>query len=654
MAVLIKDYYNDSISKFLSTSSETIFGELLVKDSFATEATQKDAWKCEIEILKEQLKDIPDGSIIFEYTIPRIGDRIDVALLIKGVVFVLEFKVHKKTYEMADEEQAEDYALDLKYFHEASEHRYIVPVLVATDAKTVNFSGGIAEDRVFDPLRCNAVSIGALIKHVLSIVSDSDINRDAWIKSPYRPTPTIIEAAKALYQHHDVKEISRSEAGAENLEKTNGAITYVIDKCKSEHRKAICFITGVPGAGKTLAGLNIANTRHDFDNDEHAIFLSGNGPLVEVLQEALARDAVIHQGIKKGVAKAGTKSFIQIVHHFRDESLDPDNVPHDKIAIFDEAQRAWDESQLSNFMQRKKNQPGYHMSEPHSLIEYMNRHKDWATIVCLVGGGQEINTGEGGLKDWFEAIRTYFPDWEVYISNKITDYEYVRDSSIDELLGGHAYNVIPELHLSVNMRSFRSEKLSDFVKAIIDNRPEDAKKIYLEIKDKYPVAITRDLNAAKNWVRTKSRGTERYGLMASSAAERLRAKGIWASNEIKPTKWFLDGKDEVDSSFQLEITATEFAVQGLEIDYGIVAWDGDFRYNGNEFEYKRFTRNMWCNVNSDIRKQYLKNAYRVLLTRSRQGFIIFVPEGSNIDSSTSPKIYDKTFEYLKSIGLEVI
>lgn len=654
MPALRKDYYNASIRDFLLTSSETIFGELLTSDSFATEATQKDAWKNEIEILKNQLSGVTDGSIIFEYTIPRIGDRIDVALIIKGVIFVLEFKVHKKNYDMADEEQVEDYALDLKYFHEESEHRYIVPVLVATEANNSNFSVNIAKDRIFEPLHCNKNTIRSLIDHTLSIVNDSELSRNAWINSKYRPTPTIIEAAKALYQHHDVKEISRNEAGAENLEKTNGAITYVIDKCKEEHKKAICFITGVPGAGKTLAGLNIANTRHDFENDEHAIFLSGNGPLVEVLQEALARDAVKKQGIKKVFAKTQTKSFIQIIHRFRDEALDPNNVPIDKIAIFDEAQRAWNESQLSNFMQRKKNQPGYHMSEPHSLIEYMNRHKDWATIVCLVGGGQEINTGEGGLKDRFEAIKTYFPEWEVYISNKITDYEYVGNSSLDELLGGHPYNIIPELHLSVNMRSFRSEILSEFVKAIIDNKPELAKNYYEELKEKYPVVITRNLDTAKNWVRTQSRGTERYGLMASSAAERLRAKGIRASNDIKPTRWFLDGKEEVDSSYQLEVTATEFAVQGLEIDYGIVAWDGDFRYNGKEFEYKRFTRNMWCNINSDIRKQYLKNAYRVLLTRSRQGFVIYIPEGSLIDPSTSPKIYDKTFEYLKNIGLEVI
>lgn len=650
-----KDYYNNTISDFIKISKESILGQLLIEDKFNTEQLQKDAWSYEIDILKDQLINTSDGYIVFEYTIPRIGDRIDVVLLIKGIIFVLEFKVHKKSFLEMDEEQVVDYALDLKYFHEESEHRYIVPILVATDAKDITPDISIAADKVLEPLYCNAKNIAMTINTVLSRLNeDKQISANAWINSRYMPTPTIIEAAQALYQHHDVKEISRNEAGAENLENTNGAVNFIIDHCKEKHKKAICFITGVPGAGKTLAGLNIANTRQNSKEGEHAVFLSGNGPLVDVLQEALARDAVKHQHISKGIAKAGTKQFIQIIHHFRDEALDPNNVPAEKVAIFDEAQRAWDEAQLSNFMQRKKNQPGYCMSEPHSLIEYMNRHKDWATIVCLIGGGQEINTGEGGLRDWFIALKDYFPDWEIYISNKISDYEYVGDSSLDELLKGHSYNIIPELHLGVNMRSFRSEKLSDFVKALIDNRPQLANALYNELKGHYPIVITRDLLKAKDWVRNKSRGTERYGLMASSAAERLRARGIWASNDIKPVKWFLEDKRDVDSSYQLEVTATEFAVQGLEIDYGIVAWDGDFRYNGNEFEYKRFSRNIWCNVNLEQRKKYLKNAYRVLLTRSRQGLVIYVPEGNVIDPSTKPEIYDYTYNYLKSIGIEEI
>ena len=649
-----KAYYDNTISGFLGTSDETILGRLMISDEFRTTIEQKNSWRSEIEILKRQLRHVPDGSIIFEYTIPRIGDRIDVACIINGIIFALEFKVNNTEYLSADEEQVVDYALDLKYFHEESEQRHIVPMLIATDAAPFGTTVTIFDDKILDTILCNKDNIAEKINAILRVIPQGEnITANAWINSRYRPTPTIIEAAQALYQKHDVKEISRNDAGAENLEKTNAAINYVIEDCKANHKKAICFITGVPGAGKTLAGLNIANTRHQFEENDHAVFLSGNGPLVQVLQEALARDDAKRNSISKIKAKTKTKAFIQIVHRFRDAAVSSNEPPLEKVAIFDEAQRAWDMEQLTKFMAQKKGVPDFNKSEPESLIEFMDRHEDWATIVCLVGGGQEINTGEGGIVDWFDALRGHFPDWEIYLSDKMTDSEYVGESSIDALLG-RAYHIIPELHLSISMRSFRSEKQSAFVKALLDCNVEEASALYLELKDKYPIVLTRDLDTAKNWVRTKARGSERYGMMATSAAERLRTRGIWAANEIKPVKWFLEGKDDVDSSFYLEITATEFAVQGLEIDYGIVAWDGDVRYCDGEFIYKRFTRNMWCNVNKEERRRYMKNAYRVLLTRSRQGMVIYVPEGNENDVTTAPELYDGTYAYLKSIGIQII
>lgn len=646
-----KAYYANTISGFLGTSDETILGRLMISDEFRTTIEQKNSWRSEIEILKRQLRYVPDGPIIFEYTIPRIGDRIDVACIINGIIFALEFKVNNTEYLPADEEQVVDYALDLKYFHEESEHRHIVPMLIATDAAPFGTTVTIFDDKILDTILCNKDNIAEKINAILRVIPQGEsITTNAWINSRYRPTPTIIEAAQALYQKHDVKEISRNDAGAENLEKTNAAINYVIEDCKTNHKKAICFITGVPGAGKTLAGLNIANTRHQFEENDHAVFLSGNGPLVQVLQEALARDDAKRNSISKNKAKTKTKAFIQIVHRFRDAAVSSNEPPLEKVAIFDEAQRAWDMEQLTKFMAQKKGVPDFNKSEPESLIEFMNRHDDWATIVCLVGGGQEINTGEGGIVDWFDALRNHFPDWEIYLSDKMTDSEYVGESSIDALLG-RSYHIIPELHLSISMRSFRSEKQSAFVKALLDCNVEEARALYLELKDKYPIVLTRDLDTAKQWVRAKSRGSERYGMMATSAAERLRTRGIWAANEIKPVKWFLEGKDDVDSSFYLEITATEFAVQGLEIDYGIVAWDGDVRYCDDDFTYKRFTRNMWCNVNKEERRRYMKNAYRVLLTRSRQGMVIYVPEGNENDITTAPELYNGTYEYLKSIGI---
>lgn len=648
-----KAYYSSTIKDFLCASEQAIFGAILIKDEFRSTIEQRYAWQKEIEILKTQLSLLgEEGFIIFEYTVPRIGSRIDVTCIIRGIIFVMEFKVNATEYLMDDEEQAVDYALDLKYFHEESEQRHIVPILIATEADAFGTQVTIFDDKITDIILANSNNIAEKINAVLRVIPDNPyITASMWINSRYRPTPTIIEAAQALYQNHDVKEISRSDAGAENLENTNAAINFVIEDCKINHKKAICFITGVPGAGKTLAGLNIANTRHKFEENDHAVFLSGNGPLVEVLQEALARDDALRNGKKKSEAKRATKAFIQIIHRFRDSAVESDDPPIEKVAIFDEAQRAWDMAQLSSFMSRKKGVADFHKSEPESLIEYMDRHGDWATIVCLVGGGQEINTGEGGIKDWFEALSEHFRNWEIYLSDKMTDSEYVGDSTIDELLN-RDYTVIPELHLSVSMRSFRSEKQSAFVKALLDCNIQEASELYEELNKKYPIVLTRNLDAAKDWVRTKSRGSERYGLMATSAAERLRTRGIWAANDIKPVKWFLEGKDDVDSSFHLEVTATEFAVQGLEIDYGIVAWDGDVRYDKGDFVYKRFTRNMWCNVNKPERRTYMKNAYRVLLTRSRQGMVIYIPEGNKYDPTTAPELYDSTYNYLKEIGIE--
>ncbi len=651
-----KAYYASSISDFLASSTESIQGSILIKDEFRATVEQRNSWRDEIIILKDQLAKLGrEGSVIFEYTVPRIGSRIDVTCIIQGIIFVLEFKVNSNQYLPEDEEQAVDYALDLKYFHEASEKRYIVPILVATKAPDYGNTITIFDDLILDILLANEENLAEKMSMVLNrITAVDDLGREEWINARYRPTPTIIEAAQALYQNHDVKEISRNDAGAENLEKTNATINWVIEDCKQKHKKAICFITGVPGAGKTLAGLNIANTRHQFEENDHAVFLSGNGPLVEVLQEALARDDSKRNNIPKNKAKTKTKAFIQIVHRFRDAAVQSEDAPIEKVAIFDEAQRAWDMAQLSKFMEQKKGVPNYHKSEPESLIEYMDRHEDWATIVCLVGGGQEINTGEGGIKDWFDALNTRFANWEIYLSDQMTDSEYVGDSSIDQMMPERQYHVIPELHLKVSMRSFRSEKQAAFVKALLDCDKEEAIAIYKELNEKYPIALTRNLDTAKNWVRTKSRGSERYGLMATSAAERLRTRGIWCTNDIKPIKWFLEGKDNVDSSFHLEVTATEFEVQGLEIDYGIVAWDGDVRYENGDFIYRRFSRSMWCNVNKEERRKYMKNAYRVLLTRSRQGMIIYVPEGNKYDPTTAPELYNSTFEYLKSIGIEVV
>ena len=477
---------------------------------------------------------------------------------------------------------------------------------------------------------------------------------DAWRNSGYQPTPTIIEAAQALYQNHNVQEIARSDAGAKNLLATSQRISEIIDESKRTGRKSICFVTGVPGAGKTLAGLNIAALRAQSHKDEHAVFLSGNGPLVTVLREALARDQRDKHGISKSDAFRKVRSFIQNIHHFRDEYLQDQAAPFEKVVIFDEAQRAWTREQASKFMQTKRGQAGFSQSEPEFLIGVMDRHQDWCTIICLVGGGQEINTGEAGLLEWLTALKTQYPNWDVHASDLLGDPHYTVDPRAVELLRESRISLHPDLHLSVSMRSFRAEKLSSFVAEVLNGNDQRAKRIAEDLLPNYPIWLTRDLHTAREWLRTVARGSERPGLVASSRAHRLRPEGIFVKASIDPANWFLNGKDDVRSSYSLEETATEFDIQGLELDWVGMCWDADLRYIDGRWCCFSFRGTKWQSVNTESRKVYLLNAYRVLLTRARQGMVIFIPEGDETDVTRLHAYYDGTYKFLRSCGIPVL
>lgn len=591
--------------------------------------------------------------ILFEYTIPRIGNRIDNIVIYKGIIFLLEFKVGEKKYPSYAIEQVTDYAFDLSCFHKESHNRLLVPILISTKAHSVKQEIRISKDNVLETICCNEYEIAKYITEVsLKFIQDGIIPND-WINSLYMPTPTIIEAAQALYLGHNVEDISRNDASAKNLNQTTKAINKIIDYSKAHNRKSICFITGVPGAGKTLAGLNIAVERQKIAEDEHAVFLSGNGPLVDVLQEALARDDAKRNHISRKEAFRKVKEFIQIIHHFRDDAISVDTPPVEKVAIFDEAQRAWDEQNLTDFMKKKKHIEDFNMSEPEFLISILNRHNDWATIVCLIGGGQEINKGESaGIYGWFDSLRNNYPNWDIYVSDKITDDEYSKGHNFAEMTKNMNVNIIEDLHLAVSLRSFRSENVSNFVKALLDVDIDTAKRLYEQFNNDYPVFVTRNLDKAKLWVRSQAKGSQRYGLTASSGAKRLRKYGIWVQNKIEATNWFLNGKNDVRSSFHLEETATEFDIQGLELDWTIVCWDADLRFENGDFKHLKFVGAKWQNIKSADNILYLKNAYRVLLTRARQGFVIFVPTGDETDMTAKPEYYDGIYRYLKSVGIK--
>ena len=441
-------------------------------------------------------------------------------------------------------------------------------------------------------------------------------------------------------------EISRSEAGAENLSRTADYVFRVIETAKAGGKKAICFVTGVPGSGKTLAGLNLATARQRAHSDEHAVFLSGNGPLVAVLREALALDAVQRarergEKTSKALEERRTSAFVQNIHHFRDEALATREAPIERVAIFDEAQRAWDAAQTSKFMAQKKGREGFNMSEPEFLLSVMNRHLDWCTIVCLVGGGQEINTGEAGIEEWLRAIANRFPHWAVHISDKLQTGTLVPPVEV---------NRTDALHLATSVRSFRAERLSDFVGELIDGSAARAGQLFHSLSG-YPIFLTRDLRAARSWLRHKRRGNERAGLLASSNGVRLKPHGIFVKAGIEPAKWFLAPSEDVRSSDALEDAASEFEVQGLELDWTCVRWDANLIRSDAGWHTRQFKGTAWQNVSDTDRQRYIANSYRVLLTRARQGMVIFVPHGDEDDVTRPAAAYDGVYRYLRASGI---
>lgn len=656
-----REYYSDSIASFLNTNPDAILGQLARSNEFALEQTQRDAWLEEINILQSVLPG-SKGAIYFEYSIPRMGQRIDVVILIGPVIFVLEFKIGEKEFTTHAVDQVWDYALDLKNFHESSHECFIAPILIATKANGAFpiIAATPQLDMLLLPIKSNVSMLGTVLEQVLRFAVGVDIDPKQWEQGRYCPTPTIIEAALALYSGHSVGEISRSDASAINLSETSESISAIIRSAKEESHKAICFVTGVPGSGKTLVGLNIATTHIDKESDLYSVFLSGNGPLVAILREALARDKVRREKecgrkLRKGVAMGEVKAFVQNVHNFRDECLvDPKSAPIERVALFDEAQRAWNVTQTSNFMLRKKNKPNFNQSEPEFLISCLDRHSDWAVIVCLVGGGQEINTGEAGITEWIESLNRSFPDWHIYISSRLIDSEYGAGEVLDKLRARPNVQHKDELHLGVSMRSFRAEHVSYLVKQLLDLNAEKAHKTLENVKTKYPMVITRDLSKAKQWLKQQARGSERYGIVVSSQAQRLKPHAIDVKTPVDPIHWFLDGKEDVRSSYYLEDVATEFHVQGLELDWACVTWDADFRYSKDGWEHWSFCGDRWNHIKTKERQTYLKNAYRVLLTRARQGMVIVVPPGDSEDSTRNPTTYNPTFEYLKEVGFKVI
>lgn len=700
--------YTASIKDFFSTDENYIIGVLTQTNAFDSKRTTIASWKEEINTLKVALKNYrgEDGFVAFEYTIPRVDGRVDCIIGLRGILFVLEFKTGETQDINVDKEQLMQYVIDLKNYHFESYDIPIAPMWVVPNANVpvARVIRPATNENIFDLMSVSDSTISDVVGKVLSseYANRNEIDANNWLHSPYCPTANIVEAARKLYANHKVEDINRSDARGEDLVQTTKTIIDLINQAKARNEKYLCIVTGVPGAGKTLIGLSVATLHQNEEQSNRSVYLSGNRPLVMVLQEALARDArdrskeelekklatIENKNEKKAYRKAHKvnmtdirsriKQFIQPVPNWRKEYLKgilvsgtgeevsfikdlnyqykgegEYYIPYDHVSIYDEAQRAWEAKENASYVRKKEkhlyNFPDW--SEPRFLISCMDRHPDWAVYICLIGNGQDINHGEAGTAEWIRSIK-HFDNWKTFAPSDI-----LNDTEVAKEANSLKIEYKDHLHLSTDLRSIRAENLAALVDAILCIKVETAKRILPEL-ERYPIRITRDLKKAKQWVKENARPNERYGALASSKGQRLKPEALILlpanSSETEVIPWFLGDKKNVNSSFYMEDVATEFQVQGLEIDWAVVAWDADFRYTENGWKQYQFRGSKWMNINKEEIRRYQINAYRVILTRARRGMVIYVPEGNNEDHTRKCEFYNSTYNYFKEIGIKEI
>lgn len=676
-------YYSKTIAEFKSDTKETIFSALCGDRQFPTNSKTKKSWKDEIDILKSQMPTDFNGRILLEYNIPRMGHRVDAVLLANGIVILLEFKIVKEVIATAEaKRQVLDYGLDLADFHSATHNRKIVTLAVIKGYETnseimLNIESAIKfpdGSNIADPVAIGTDDLGVVLKAILAAFHEPAFDYDGWEDADYKPSPSIIEYERELYKNHNVEDITRKGAGDTDLLATTKAVQEVIDECKkTKGKKALVFVAGVPGAGKTLIGLNLSNAL-----GAEGIFLSGNGPLVTVLKTALVRDKISQEEeelrqeearrdqVRGSRARRGVRALVQDAYEFRNDVIKFDVNPPtlkrspEHVIIFDEAQRAWDRASVESYMEDKKGILGVKMSEPELIMGSLDQHEDWCVMVCLVGGGQDIHTGETGLVEWIETVKNKFRSWTVYTSDELKSRQYIKDRDWEELVAGVDVKYVKALYLSASMRSFKNENVSKLINTVLQGSAAEARAVYdARLRADYPIVVSRDLDEARGWVRTRARGSQRCGLLVHSLAGRMEAFGVYYDkNRIQVADWFINGPEDVRSSYRMEVPASEFETQGLEVEYAVVCWDADLRReNGKWAPYafgisKKGKAPDWIKMdyNGDedekSRVIHLINSYRVLLTRARQGIVIYVPQGIGNDPTINPDWYDSIYNHL--------
>ncbi len=639
------------VHAFLAGDDDALLDRLAhdaVRHHRTNEAAQLRAWSVSLACLRAALTAWPaaeDWLLVLEYPMRRLGLRIDAVLATPRAVLVLEFKADATELTPADRRQAEGYALDLQDFHAASRGHVIVPILVATAARPAPATWPLAIGGATSVLDASATTLPTLLRDLWARLPPGRLDVAGWSAAAYRPVPGIVDAARTLYARNSVAEIADAGAEARNLRDTTAAILAACTRARTEGGHVILFVTGTPGAGKTLCGLNVVfgAERHD-----HATFLTGNPTLVHVLREALVRDAVA-TGMARIAAQRRMKAAIQALPAFRDENVPRADPPADRIAVIDEAQRSWSREYA---IRASADRPvRLSDSEPGHLLDIMARHPDWAVIVCLIGNGQEIHTGEGGLAEWGAALSTR-PTWHA-IAAQAALADLVPRQRLPALPG---LATDPALHLDIAVRSIRNPNAAEWAGAVVRGDAPEARAIAAR-HGGIPFAVTRDLATLRAALRAQARGDRRAGLIGSSGAKRLRADGLGVElphmDATAVARWFLDRwPEDVRASDALETMATEFACQGLELDIAGLCWGGDLVRLGNTWQVRDFRGTDWQVSRHAERQANRLNTYRVLLTRARYQTLIWVPQGSPTDRTREPDRLDAVATFLYECGAE--
>lgn len=653
-----KSFYASSVSSFLDSSIESVVGTLATKVSLlhiGDERQQIKSWEKQVQLLQSVISSLEishDGwGVLLELQLLRLNRRIDCVLLIGGNILCIEFKIGSKDFLSSDLNQTVDYALCLRDFHSGSKDRPIFPILCCDEGPTIcpsTFDLTCLE-LVSACAKTNTQTLESTILRICdrsSQLDEEQIDYRWFDASSYNPTPNIVNAAKGIYAGHTVKEIGRSDANGDSLQNTSKLLGEIANNAKSEKKHTICFVTGEPGAGKTLLGLDLVfSGQAGRVAGEPAALLSGNRPLVAVLQEAIAEDAKQRDKITKSEAKRQATQALQNLLGYLKEHSAEDSVPPEHVIVFDEAQRAWDAETGKKLLDRNA-------SEPELFLEILSK-LDWCCLVCLVGSGQEINRGEGGLQLWGAALEKFNKTqrWDIFISPQSLSgkrglIKTVDNSSIKVQLNS-------DLHLVTNLRAYRNDKQGLWVEALLEGDVSFASDIANEMEHS-PAFVTRNLTNAKSWLRMRNRGGHRVGLLASSGAVRLIAEGVPfspRSNELdEVAHWFLKPTGDYRSSNALEKPLSEFVCQGLEIDYACLCWGNDLIWKENAWLVRKMSAPKWQTAKKPETIQFRLNAYRVLLTRSRAGLVIYIPEGENGDFTRNSEDFDSVYTILLKAG----